>query len=223
MTATGPTTDPTVGRIVRTESDGVVELRLDHEARLNALSSHMLAALAAEIRSVATRPSVRGIVVTGTGRAFSAGEDLRETRAFIEQHGMDTLTRLFDDITEAVLTSPVPCVAAINGLAVGGAAELTLCFDRRIGTTEASYRFPESAMGFPISNAASVLLPRLVGASAAIDMVLSGEELDASTCVRVGLLDEAVPAGRDAVARAAPPFQPPAVPPPPSASRYARS
>ncbi|MEV6164410.1 hypothetical protein AB0L71_21235 [Streptomyces sp. NPDC052052] len=58
-------------------------------------------------------------------------------------------------------------MAAVNGLAIGGAAELTLCFDRRVGSTDTSYRFPENAMGFTISHASSILLPRLVGAPTA--------------------------------------------------------
>ncbi|MEV6981463.1 enoyl-CoA hydratase/isomerase family protein [Sphaerisporangium sp. NPDC051017] len=187
-----PTEPGPAGEVHCSYENGVKILRLDHEARLNALSSHMLRSLAAEIKRTPIESGVRGIVVTGTGRAFSSGEDLRETRSFVDAHGMDALSALFDDITEAVLTSTVPCVAAVNGMAIGGAAELTLCFDRRVGSTDTSYRFPESAMGFTISNASSILLPRLVGAATALDIILSGTTLDASTCQRIGLLDEVV-------------------------------
>ncbi|GII86193.1 hypothetical protein Ssi03_41830 [Sphaerisporangium siamense] len=183
------------GRVVSDVDDGVLVLRLESPRTLNALSSGMLTDLARAIRDASDTPEIRGLVVTGTGdRAFSSGDDLRETRAFVERHGIEALSALFDSVTEAVLASSIPCVAAINGLAVGGAAELTLCFDRRIGSTQAAYRFPESAMGFTISNASSVLLPALVGRSEALDLVLSGRDVDAQDCSRIGLLDEVVAA-----------------------------
>ncbi|WP_408899894.1 enoyl-CoA hydratase/isomerase family protein (plasmid) [Nocardioides sp. R1-1] len=180
------------GQVVGTLEEEVLVLRLDDEATLNALSAAMLADLALGIRSASDDGAVRGVVVTGTGRAFSSGENLRETSSLVGAEGIGELSRLFNDITEAVLASRVPCVAAVNGVAVGGAAELTLCFDRRIGTTSSMYLFPESAMGFTISNAASILLPALIGRSAALDVVLSGRRLDASESHRLGLLDEVV-------------------------------
>lgn len=189
------------GKVVRTVDDGALMLRLDDEATLNALSAAMLADLAAGIRSASEDSQVRGVIVVGTGRAFSSGENLRETSSLVGERGIGELSRLFNDVTEAVLASRVPCVAAINGVAVGGAAEMTLCFDRRIGVASSSFLFPEGAMGFTISNAASVLLPSLVGRSTALDLVLSGRRIDAVECDRLGLLDEVVAEPAELLAR----------------------
>lgn len=180
------------GRVVRSFDDGVVVLRLEDEPVLNALSSQMLADMAREIRAASEDPDVRGVVVIGTGAAFSSGENLRETAALVASRGIAELSRLFNDITEAVVQSRIPCVAALNGVAVGGAAELTLCFDRRVGAPGASFLFPESRMGFTISNAASLLLPALVGRSIALELVLTGRPIADEEALQIGLLDEVV-------------------------------
>ncbi len=98
-----------------TERDGVVLFRLDSPRTRNALDSGMLEYLALEIRDVPDGDGVRGVVLTGTGPVFSSGEDLRETHTLVKERGMAALSRLFEDITEAVLGCPVPCVAALNG------------------------------------------------------------------------------------------------------------
>jgi len=131
---------------------------------------------------------VRAIVLTGAGKLFSAGADLREAA------GKSLLTEVesFHDMTRAVLESRVPVVAAVNGLAVGGAAEWTLCFDARIGVPSAAYFFPENHIGLSISNAASYLLPRLTGGRA-LRLVLDSARLGAGDALAAGLLDEIVP------------------------------
>jgi enoyl-CoA hydratase len=98
----------------------------------------------------------------------------------------------FHDMTRAVLESRVPVVAAVNGLAVGGAAEWTLCFDARIGVPSAEYFFPENHIGLSISNAATYLLPRLTGGRA-LRLVLDSARLGAGDALAAGLLDEIVP------------------------------
>jgi enoyl-CoA hydratase len=99
--------------------------------------------------------------------------------------------KLFHDITRAALQTRVPVVAALNGIAVGGACEMTLCFDARIGTPAAEYFLPENNIGLTISNASSVLLPRLVGARA-MRLVLESARIGAQDALTMGLLDEIV-------------------------------
>ncbi|MFD0467518.1 enoyl-CoA hydratase/isomerase family protein [Nonomuraea thailandensis] len=144
-----------------TVRDEVALITLARPDKLNALTAAMRADLAAAVREHGTGTrGVRGIVVTGAGRAFSAGEDINQAvgRSLVEE------VELFHDMTRAVLETRVPVVAAVNGLAVGGAAEWTLCFDARLGTPAAEYFFPENHIGLSVSNAASYLLP---GSSAA--------------------------------------------------------
>ncbi|HEX6231897.1 MAG TPA: enoyl-CoA hydratase/isomerase family protein [Jiangellaceae bacterium] len=163
--------------------DEVTVVTLQRPDKLNALTSDMRRRLAAEVRA----STARGIVVTGAGRAFCAGEDLYEARNLSLVEEVET----FHDLTRSVLETRVPVVAAINGLAVGGAAEWTLCFDARIGTPAAEYFLPENGIGLSISNASSFLLPRLVGGRA-LRMVLDRPRLNAKQALAAGLLDEIV-------------------------------
>jgi enoyl-CoA hydratase len=97
----------------------------------------------------------------------------------------------FHDITRAILETRVPVVAAVNGIAVGGACEITLCCDARIGTPATVYYQPENGRGITISNASSVLLRRLVG-NHAMRIVLGSPKIRAEEALRIGLIDEVV-------------------------------
>jgi enoyl-CoA hydratase len=173
-----------------TVQDEVAVITLRRPEVLNALSAEMRSNLAAALRRYGDGSSVRGIVLTGTGRAFSAGEDLREA-ARQPAGGLIAAIELFHDITRAVLQTRVPVVAALNGIAVGGACEITLCFDARIGTPAAECYFPENTLGLPISNASSYLLPRLVGRQAT-RLILESARISAPEALSLGLLDEIV-------------------------------
>ncbi|MFD2355731.1 enoyl-CoA hydratase/isomerase family protein [Nonomuraea ferruginea] len=112
-----------------TVRDEVAVITLNRPEKLNALTEGMRRDLAAAVRAHGDG-SARGIVVTGTGRAFSSGEDINQA---VDRSLLDEV-ELFHDLTRAVLEARVPVVAAVNGLSVGGAAEWTLCFDARVGT-----------------------------------------------------------------------------------------
>lgn len=169
----------------------VAILAFNRPAKLNALTVATRVQLAASIRDFGNGRTVRGIVVTGQGRAFSAGEDL--TAAPISYEEMGEAFATFHDITRAIVQTTVPVVAAVNGLAVGGAAEITLCCDTRIGTPKTEFFQPENHRGLIISNASSLLLGRLIG-HRAIPLILGAQRIDAHEALRIGLLDEIVPA-----------------------------
>lgn len=173
--------------------DEVAVLTLCRPERLNALDVVTRRRLAELIRELGTGSQVRGIVITGEGRAFSAGEDLSVTIESDDEFAVAFET--FHDITRAILGTRVPVVAAVNGIAVGGASEITLCCDARLGSATAEYFQPENTRGLTISNASSILLPRLVG-SHAMRMVLGSDRIGAQEALRIGLLDEVVPAGK---------------------------
>ncbi|WP_044519065.1 enoyl-CoA hydratase/isomerase family protein [Mycolicibacterium septicum] len=172
-----------------TTTAGIAVVRLNRPESLNALNDDMRRDIAESFRHYGNDRSIRGIVLTGTGRAFSSGADLYALSSapdsIIEE------TESFHDMTRAALSTSVPVVAAINGIAVGGAAELTLCLDARIGSPTAEYYFPENHRGLVISNASSYLLRRLVG-SKVIDVILSSRRMAAEEALRLGLLDEVV-------------------------------
>lgn len=171
--------------------DDVAVVTLQRPAKLNALTVAMRAEIAAILRHFGSgQTGVRGVVLTGTGRAFSAGEDLYAA-AEVPPGGMTAEIESFSDITMAALTTRVPVVAAINGIAVGGACEMTLCFDARIGTGAAEFFFPENDIGLTISNAASMLLPRLAGHKA-MRLIMESARISARDALALGLLDEIV-------------------------------
>lgn len=185
--ATGPATeeDHLDVAVVR----DVAVLTLDRAEKLNALTVDMRRRLAALVREHGTGETVRGIVLTGRGRAFSAGEDLQH--APTTEAEVHEAFESFHDVTRAILQTRVPVVAAVNGLAVGGASEITLCCDARIGTPVTEYFQPENARGLTISNATSLLLRRLVG-NHAMRMVLGTPRVPSAEALRIGLLDEVV-------------------------------
>lgn len=169
----------------------VAVLTLDRPDKLNALTVAMRLRLAALVRELGTGETARGIVLTGRGRAFSAGEDLQQAPTTEDE--VHLAFESFHDVTRAILQTRVPVVAAVNGLAVGGASEITLCCDARIGTPATEYFQPENARGLTISNATSLLLRRLVG-NHAVRMVLGSDRITAAEAQRIGLLDEIVDA-----------------------------
>jgi enoyl-CoA hydratase len=178
--------EPAGEHLVSARAGDVAVLRLDRPAKLNALTPAMLPAIAERIRGLADHSA--GLVLTGTGRAFSAGDDLDAT-ADLDRGGFEALIAGFQEMTRAVLGTGVPVVAALNGLAVGGAAELTLACDARIGSPGAAFYFPENGIGLTISNGSTYLLPRILGTQA-LPLVLAGGRIDAAEAQRVGLLTE---------------------------------
>jgi enoyl-CoA hydratase len=188
---------------------GVAVITLNRPAKRNALTRSMRRDLAALLRQFGDGHRARGIVVTGRGDAFSAGLDLREAaRAPLD---LPAEMELFHDITRAALAAEVPVVAALNGVAVGGAGEMALSFDARIATPGAALMWPENATGLTVSNAASLFLPRLVGASRATELILGSARVGASAALGLGLLDavtepeDLVPAARRLIHRWTPP------------------
>lgn len=170
----------------------VAVIRLDEPNRLNALDQATRVQLAALIREYGSGEVVRGIVITGTGRAFSAGEDLSAGVASNCEELIVAMDR-FHDLTRAVLATRVPVIAAVNGIAVGGASEFTLCCDARIGSPAAEFFLPENSRGLTVSNASSFLLQRLIGRHA-LRMILGSLRVGAEEALSIGLLDEVVAA-----------------------------
>lgn len=175
---------PAGEHLVAAHVGDVAVVRLDRPEKLNALTPTMLPALASAIREHAE--AARGLVLTGTGRAFSAGDDLDAT-ADVDRDTFERLILGFQDLTRAVLTTEVPVVAALNGLVVGGAAELSLACDARIGQPDTFFLFPENHIGLTISNGSTYLLPQVIGARA-LPVILDGGRIEADEALAIGLL-----------------------------------
>lgn len=167
--------------------EGVTVLTLSRPEVLNALDLDTLGELVAAIDEHGRET---GIVLTGEGRAFSSGDDLKASEGISRETFVQVIEG-FQDVTRAIVRTEVPVVAAVNGIAVGGAAEIACACDLRIGCPESEFLFPENGIGLTISNGSTVILPSLVGRRA-LGLVLLGERIGAGTARELGLLDQVV-------------------------------
>ena len=182
-----------VGR--KSEEDGVELLTLKHPP-VNALSTTLLRELGTHLAALEALPTARCVVLTGDGQFFSAGADLKELATLDLARAPEIVAagqRLFDRI-EAL---PVPVVAAVNGLALGGGLELALACDLRIVGESAKLGAPEVNYGLMPSYGGTQRLPRLVGLAKAKELIFSGHMIPAAEAVRIGLANRSVPAGQE--------------------------
>jgi len=137
--------------------------------------------------------AVGGIILTGAGRAFVAGADIAE----LEKHGAVSAKRLAQtgqDVFGRFETSPKPVVAAVNGFALGGGCELAMACHIRIASEFAKFGQPEVKLGLIPGYGGTQRLPRLVGRGRALQLLLTGEMIDANEAYRIGLVNRVVPA-----------------------------
>lgn len=183
--------------------DGVATVTLDRPEVLNAIRPRTLSDLLVVLDAVAADPSVRVAVLTGQGRAFCSGQDLdslAEQLAGDDRAGAEAaraqsveLLERFQELTRRLRSLPVPTVAALNGVAVGAGAELALACDVRVASSRARIGFVEAARGLFQTNGATWLLPRLIGMSAAMELLVTAELVDADHAARLGLVSRVVP------------------------------
>jgi enoyl-CoA hydratase len=178
---------------------GVRELTLNRPEQLNAMTAELCEALHEELRLLAAERSVRAVILTGAGRGFCAGVDLRGFGAAPGNDGSDEpRDRLANQVhmsrlVLALRSLPQPVIAAINGPAAGLGLALTLGCDIRYAAAEAVLRVAFINIG--VSNCdmgTSWLLPRLIGASRAHELMLTGRRLSAEEALRIGLVAEVV-------------------------------
>ncbi len=179
---------------LRTEvADGVATLTLDRPDALNALTVPLKEALLAAFREIATDPAVRAVVLTGAGRAFSAGQDLRERLEPDALPLAEEIRRRYNPLVRAMRELPKPIVGAINGVAAGAGASLAFACDIRIAAEGASFLLAFARVGLIPDTGATWLLPRLVGWSKAAELALTTEPLSAAEAQRLGLVARVVP------------------------------
>ena len=149
--------------------------------------------LLAILHDLATDPAVGAIVVTGAGRAFCAGQDLRERLEPDAPPLDEELTLRYNPIIEAIRAAPQPIIAAVNGVAAGAGASLAFACDLRIAATGASFVLAFGKIGLVPDSGSTWTLPRLVGAARAAEMALLGEAVGAEEALRIGLVSRVVP------------------------------
>jgi enoyl-CoA hydratase/carnithine racemase len=186
--------------ILRAGTIGAVGLvTLCDERRRNALSETMIATLHHTLREMAVDPGVRAVVISAEGPAFCAGHDLKELSAFRKapDRGLADFRRVMGACSEMMLfvgRMAKPVVAAVEGVATAAGCQLVATCDLAVGGASARFQTPGVKIGLFCSTP-MVALSRKVGRAAALDMLLTGEPLDAPSALRIGLLNRVVEPG----------------------------
>ena len=189
--------------VLYNKEDGIAIVTLNRPDKLNTLTNKVFARIASITEEIKRDEDVRVVIVTGNGRAFCAGTDLSSGSALSEGESQATehierarqKTSTYDRGPTWMFNSiPKPSICAINGVAVGGGAEITLLCDTRIASESARWGqvFVLRALP-PDMGAGTYLLPRIVGLSKACELVFSGEIIDAEEMLRIGLVSKVVP------------------------------
>lgn len=180
-----------VDDLIVTEHDGhVVTIRLNRPEKLNAVTQEMSDELERVAHALNADESVRAIVYTGTGRAFSAGSDI----STLDQYTTPWQFRNRRDYCDALRELRKPVVAAVNGYAFGGGLESALTCDIRIAADTATFAASEIKLGWIGGGGMSALLAASIGASNAALMLMTGDPVDAQRALAWGLVSEVVPA-----------------------------
>jgi enoyl-CoA hydratase len=177
-------------------TDGVARITVNRPDKLNALNAIVIAELGDAVTRIETDSAVRGVIVTGAGnKAFVAGADINElatqgatggrARAWAGQQVFRRLERCGK-----------PVVAAVNGFALGGGCELAMACHLRVASETAKFGQPEVKLGITPGYGGTVRLPRLVGKARALELLLTGDMIDAQEAHRIGLVNRVVPADR---------------------------
>lgn len=183
-------TGQTTGFLRPAISEGIATITIDRPPA-NAFDPAVIAEFLEVLPPLADDRDVRCLVVRGTGRFFVAGADIAVMRELTE--ATQRAMRGWVDVQRVLETAPKPVVAALNGHALGGGAELALACDMRIMAESASIGFPEISLGLFPGAGGSQRLPRLLGAHRAKLLMIEGARLTAAEALRLGLVDRVVP------------------------------
>jgi enoyl-CoA hydratase/carnithine racemase len=187
-------TDPDRPYVVREDDAGVVTLTLNRPERYNPLSSAMIAALDDHLTALAVDTSARVVVLAGAGKGFSAGHDLGEMRAHADD--ADWQRQLFEDCSAMMLALtrlPQPVIARVHGIATAAGAQLVSMCDLAVAAQEARFALPGVNIGVFCSTPA-VGVARNVGRKRAMELLLTGDPIDAATALDWGLVNRVVAA-----------------------------
>ncbi|MBK1635386.1 enoyl-CoA hydratase/isomerase family protein [Rhodovulum adriaticum] len=178
---------------IQCETHGPVGvIRFNRPHRLNAVVTELYTETLAALDAMATDDAIRTIVLTGTGRAFCVGADLKEhaAQARSDLEKLDYLT-LGNTVCERLQSHPKPVIAAVNGYALGAGAEMACACDFILMAQGAQIGFPEVSIGTHLGGGITGTLPRLVGLTMARELIFTGRRIDGEEAVRLGLANRA--------------------------------
>src|SRR5437763_9596384 len=181
--------------------DGVALVTLDRPERMNAMAFDVMIPLREALQAVSRDNDVRVVVLTGAGDAFCSGADLEDPGRVPDVDGLTLPTialrsmELLDDVVSEIRRMHQPVIAAVNGPAIGGGFCLALACDIRLAASAAYFRAAGITNGLTASELGiSYLLPRVVGAARAAEIMLTGRDVDADEAERIGIVADVVAA-----------------------------
>jgi enoyl-CoA hydratase len=179
--------------LIYEKKDNIGVLTVNRPDKLNALSNELTEELQKFLGEAEKDAELRVVVITGAGdKAFVAGADINE---LVERDALQgrNVSRFRQELFARIENLPVPVIAAVNGYALGGGLELALACNIRIASEKAQFGAPEIKLGIIPGDGGTQRLPRLVGLGRAMEMVLTGDFIDAQEAFRIGLVNRVVP------------------------------
>ncbi|MBW1602946.1 enoyl-CoA hydratase/isomerase family protein [Streptomyces sp. JJ66] len=178
-------------------TEGLATIVLNRPDAMNALDTELKESLRDTLRQAADDATVRAVLLTGSGRAFCVGQDLKEHVSALQESGGDalkTVGRHYNPITLAIAAMPKPVVAAVNGVAAGAGAGFAFAADWRVAADTAAFHTSFAGVALSTDSGVAWTLPRLVGPSRASDLLLFPRTVRAEEALALGLVNRVVPA-----------------------------
>jgi enoyl-CoA hydratase len=178
--------------ILYDKEQGVATIRLNRPGVLNAMNKQLWIDFKAALEDAENDPQVKALVVTGEGRAFSTGADLKESKTRTIEEYRGYLNEL-QEASRKVIRFEKPTIAAINGYALGSGYELALACDIRIAAEDAMIGSPEATVTSSVTGGAFRLIQNLIGPGKAKELLFTGKYIDGTEAERIGLVNKSVP------------------------------
>lgn len=175
------------------EQENIGVITLNRPDALNALNLELLADMGNLLDEILKDEKIRVVVITGAGRAFSVGADLREAEK-LDETGVRNFIQTGQGLFDKIENFDKPVIASLNGFTLGGGLELALACDIRIASEDARLGSPEVAVGLVPAWGGTVRLPKMIGKGRASELILTGGQIDAKEAERIGLVNKTVPA-----------------------------
>ncbi|RLA77055.1 MAG: enoyl-CoA hydratase/isomerase family protein [Deltaproteobacteria bacterium] len=181
--------------IIYEKKDGVAIIRFNRPQVLNAMNRQLWTDLEAALEDAKLDEGIKVVIITGEGRAFSTGADLKESKDRTLEQYREYLENL-QEVSRRIIRYPKPIIAAVNGYALGSGYELALACDIRIAAESAKFGSPEAKVSSSVTGGAMRLLQDLVGPAKAKELLFTCEFIDGKEAERIGLVNKVVPDDR---------------------------
>ena len=178
--------------ILYNKEQSVATIKLNRPGVLNAMNKQLWLDFKAALEDAGNDPQVKALIITGEGRAFSTGADLKESKTRSIEAYRDYLVEL-QETSRKIIRFEKPTIAAINGYALGSGYELALACDIRIAAEEAQIGPPEAKVTSSITGGAFRLIQNLIGPGKAKELLFTGQYIDGKEAMRIGLVNKSVP------------------------------